>query len=61
LTWHSAAGLDVLTFARLHPLVRDTSRTAPGPDLLASTSAGEAGDPRGAADVVGLAAAGPAR
>ncbi len=73
MTWHSAAGLDALPAARLHPLVRDTSRPAPGPDLLAFTelaarllkaaaeAAGETGDPRGSADVVGLAAAGPAR
>ncbi|MET8515899.1 hypothetical protein, partial [Streptomyces sp. NPDC005077] len=52
-TWHSAAGLD----ARLHPLVRDTSRPAPGPDLLAfaelaarllkaaAEAAGETGEP----------------
>ena len=63
MTWHSAAGLDAP--ARLHPLVRDTSRPAPGPDLLAFTelaarllkaaaeAAGETGDPRGPADVVG--------
>jgi len=67
LTWHSAAGLDALPVARLHPLVRDTSRPAPGPDLLAFTelaarllkaaaeAAGETGDPRGPAGVVGLA------
>ncbi|MFJ8793773.1 hypothetical protein [Streptomyces sp. NPDC102462] len=35
MTWHSAAGLDALPVARPHPLVRDTSRPAPGPDLLA--------------------------
>ena len=35
MTWHSGAGLDALPVARLHPLVRDTSRPAPGPDLLA--------------------------
>ena len=35
MTRHSAAGLDALPLARLHPLVRDTSRPAPGPDLLA--------------------------
>ncbi|MFD0020619.1 hypothetical protein [Streptomyces sp. NPDC058382] len=33
MTWHSAAVPD----ARLHPLVRDTSRPTPGPDLLAFT------------------------
>ncbi|MFI7448487.1 hypothetical protein ACIBQX_13410 [Nonomuraea sp. NPDC049714] len=37
MTWHSAAGLDALPVARLHPLVRDTSRPAPDPDLLAVT------------------------
>ncbi|WP_369392738.1 hypothetical protein AB5J72_38050 [Streptomyces sp. CG1] len=73
MTWHSAAGLDALPVARLHPLVRDTSRPAPGRDLLAFTelaarplkaaaeAAAETGDPRGPAAVVGLAAAGPAR
>ncbi|MPY48798.1 hypothetical protein [Streptomyces acidicola] len=73
MTWHSAAGLDTLPVARLHPLVRDTSHPAPGPDLQAFTelaarllkpaaeAAGETGDPRGPADVVGPAAAGPAR
>jgi hypothetical protein len=62
-----------LPAARLHPLVRDISRPAPGPDLLAFTelaahqlkaaaeAAGETSDPRGPSDVVGLAAAGPAR
>src|SRR5690242_723582 len=69
LTWHSATGLDALPVARLHPLVRDTRRPAPSPDLLALTelaarllkaaaeAAGETSDPRGPADVVGLAAA----
>ncbi|MEV0040029.1 hypothetical protein [Streptomyces sp. NPDC050804] len=59
MTWHSAAGLDALPVALLHPLVRDTSRPAPGPDLPALTelatrllkaaaeTAGETGDPRG--------------
>jgi hypothetical protein len=65
--------LDALPVVRLHPLVRDTSRPAPGPDLLtftelaarllkaAAEAAGETCDPRGPADVVGLAASGPAR
>ncbi|WP_392870455.1 hypothetical protein [Streptomyces sp. LN499] len=58
MTWHSAAGLDALPVGQLHRLVRDTSRPAPGPDLLAFTelaarlltaaaeAAGETGDPR---------------
>ncbi|MEU0844202.1 hypothetical protein ABZ370_32650 [Streptomyces sp. NPDC005962] len=58
MTWHSAAGPDTLPVARLHPLVRDTSSPAPGPDLQAFTelaarllkaaaeAAGETGDPR---------------
>ncbi|MFI6694545.1 hypothetical protein ACIBLA_22840 [Streptomyces sp. NPDC050433] len=58
MTRHSAAGLDALPVTRLHPLVRDTGRPAPGPDLLAFTelatrplkaaaeAAGETGDPR---------------
>ncbi|MFJ8002667.1 hypothetical protein ACIQ7D_37150 [Streptomyces sp. NPDC096310] len=57
MTRHSAAGLDALPVARLHPLVRDTSRPEPGPDLPAFTelaarllkaaaeAAGETGDP----------------
>ncbi|AEM82149.1 hypothetical protein [Streptomyces violaceusniger] len=59
MTWHSAAGLDALPVARLHPLVRDTSRPAPGPDPPAFTelvarplkaaaeAAGETSEPRG--------------
>lgn len=59
MTWHSAPGLDALPVGRLHRLVRDTSRPAPGPDLLvftelaarlltaAAEAAGETGDPRG--------------
>ncbi|MFE2683328.1 hypothetical protein [Streptomyces mirabilis] len=58
MTWHSAAGLDALPVARLHPLARDTSRPAPDPDLPAFTelaarllkaaaeAARETGDPR---------------
>lgn len=58
MTWHSTAGLDALPVGRLHRLVRDTSRPAPGPDLRAFTelaarflkaaaeAAGETGDPR---------------
>ncbi|MFD9327942.1 hypothetical protein [Streptomyces sp. NPDC060065] len=38
MTWHSAAELDALPVARLHPLVRDTSRPALGPDPLAFTN-----------------------
>jgi len=70
LTWPTTAGLEALPVARLHPLVRDTSRPAPSPDLLAFTelaarplkaaaeAVGETGAPRGPAYVVGLAAAG---
>lgn len=58
MTWHSAAGLDSLPAARLHPPARDTSHPAPGPDPLAFTelparllqaaaeAAEETGDPR---------------
>ncbi|MEU6610291.1 hypothetical protein ABZ922_35485 [Streptomyces shenzhenensis] len=58
MTWHSTAGLDALPVVRLHPLVRDTSRPASGPDVPAFTeqaarllkaaaeAAGETGDPR---------------
>jgi len=65
LTWHSAAGLNAPSAARLHPLVRDTSRPAPGPDLRAFTelaarllkaaaeAAGESGDPRRLQEFVG--------
>ncbi|MGN5381045.1 hypothetical protein ACQ4WX_39620 [Streptomyces lasalocidi] len=35
MTWHSAAALDALPVARLHPLVRDTGRPALVPDLPA--------------------------
>ncbi|MFD4551871.1 hypothetical protein [Streptomyces sp. NPDC058466] len=37
MTWHIAAGLDALPITRLDPLVRDTSRPAPGPHLLVFT------------------------
>ncbi|MGW2056683.1 hypothetical protein ACWCOZ_22690 [Streptomyces sp. NPDC001840] len=58
MTWHSAAGLDALPAARLHPLARDTSHPAPGPEPPAFTelaarlpqaaaeAAGETGAPR---------------
>ncbi|MFI9567945.1 hypothetical protein [Streptomyces rishiriensis] len=39
MTWHSAAGLDALPVARMHPPVRDTGRPAPGPDLPAPHTA----------------------